>query len=288
MQNAGGTSDMSFETREISNQDGLRIALYEIEWGNTKWYYTSADQDIPLTIGDEDRVYKAIAISDSGMQQGGGSNQDITVEVPSNIPLCDLFVSTPPALEIFLTIRRVHYGDDGTPLIYWTGTINNVKRQEGGAGADVIGHTLLASFKRSGLRLSWTRGCPHMLYDQECRVNKADFAVNGSITALTGNSITVSYTGTTPEAGYFDGGFLEWEANDDGTIDRRSISSSTSETVLIIYGTTYRLEIGMDIVLYPGCNLSTAHCLGRFNNLANYGGLEQMTGKNPFDGTALV
>lgn len=280
---------MTFAAREISNQDGQRIALYEIEWGQTKWYYTSADQDITVTISGEPRTYTAVAISDSGMTQGGSSNNDMTVEAPSNIPLVDLFNSTPPALEIWLTVRRMHSGDTDPPLIYWTGTVLNVKRQDGNAAVDIIGQTLLASFKRSGLRLAWTRGCPHMVYDQDCRAVKEDFAVTASIVSLTGNSVTVSFgAGTPPPLGYFDGGFLEWTANGDGTIDRRGIVSSDSTTKFILFGTTYRLAVGTTITLYPGCNLTTEHCDEKFSNLANFGGFEQMTGKNPFDGTAII
>ncbi len=283
---------MDFEDFEISNDDGLRIALYEIEWGNTKWFYTSADQEIVATIpvgaGTEDRTYLPVAISDSGMKQGGGNN-DMTVNAPSNIPLVDLFVSTPPALEIWLTVRRMHLGQTDTPKIAWTGTINNVKRTEGNAEVEIIGHSLLASFKRSGLRLAWTRGCPHMLYDQDCKADKTLFAVAGTITALTGNTITVDFTGPDPAAGWFDGGFIEWVADTGtGTIDRRGVVSSSSATVLTLFGTTYRLAVGMAITLYPGCDLTKATCDAKFSNGDNFGGLEQMTGKNPFDGTAII
>lgn len=282
---------MSFVNREISNQGGERIAFYEIEWGNTRWYYTSADQDITVTIAGEPRTYTAIACSDSGMTQGGSSNNDLTMTAPSNIPLADLFASTPPSLEIWLTVRRMHAGDTDPPLIYWTGTITNVKRQEGNAAIDIVGKALLASFARSGLRLAWTRGCPHMLYDQDCRVDREAFAMTGVIQALTGNTVTVNFDAPDadiPEIGWFDGGFLQWAANGDGTLDRRGIVASQTTTRFEVLGTTYRLAVGTAVTLYPGCNLSTDHCLNKFDNLANYGGFEQMTGKNPFDGTAII
>lgn len=282
---------MSNETREISNQDGQAIALYEIVFGDTVWRYTSADQDVPITVDVEgvptDIVYTAIPISDDGMSQGGSSNNDITVTCVADIPLVDLFHSTPPSTEIWLTVRRMHEGEADTPLIFWTGTVSNVKRKEDNASAEIIGQSLLASFGRAGLRLAWTRGCAHMIYDSECKVNKIDFAHNAVITALSGNSVTIDDAGGFA-AGYFDGGMIEWEATAEGTIDRRGISASLSDTELVIYGTTYRLEVGMAVTLYPGCNLTTDHCKNKFDNLANYGGVKQMTGKNPFDGTALV
>lgn len=62
--------------------------------------------------------------------------------------------------------------------------------------ATIICRTLLHSFLRTGLRLSWTRGCPHMLYDSECRVNPADFAHETEILAIESDGpITVASAG---------------------------------------------------------------------------------------------
>lgn len=272
---------MTYQTQEISNQDGRPVSFYEIVWGNTVWRYTSADRD--LTIGAD--TYTAVPISDSGMVQGGSSNNDLTVELPASLPLVALFDSTPPSDEIKLTVRRRHYGDTQA-FVYWVGYVANVKRKEDDVGATVLGNTLLSTFKRSGLRLAWTRGCPHVLYDDECRVDPADFAMTAEITALTGNSITIdafTWPGVVgdPEQ-WFVGGYIEWEANVDGTLDRRAIKSSVSLLEYVLLGTTHRLEVGMAVTLYPGCNLTTGTCKTKFDNLANYGGCEQMSGKNPF------
>jgi uncharacterized phage protein (TIGR02218 family) len=197
--------------------------------------------------------------------------------------LVELFRSTPPAGSIWLTVRRKHFSDpDDAWFVYWIGTVGNVKKG-GISTAKIIGRTLLASFRRGGLRLAWTRGCPHMLYDTECRANPETFGVNANITDITGNVITVDTAGGHP-AGWFDGGFVRWTATIEGTYDRRSIESSVSATQLVIFGTADRLEVGMAVRLYPGCNLTATTCDEKFDNLANYGGLEQMTGDNPFDG----
>lgn len=277
---------MSYESQEISSQDGAPISFYEIQWGNTFWRYTSAGDEQTITINGTPTVFSPIAISDSGMVQGGSSNNDLTVTAPPNIPLADLFHSTPPSDEIKLTVRRAHQGDP-VAFIHWKGFIRNVKRNEGDASIQIIGLSILAMFESQGLRLAWTRGCPHILYDGECRVNPEDFAVETEIISMTGNSITVAGAGGNP-AGWFTGGYIEWEANEDGTLDRRGIMASTTDTEFVLLGTTYRLEVGLTVRLYPGCDLTTQTCDEKFDNLPNYGGIEQMTGKNPFDGTAII
>lgn len=277
---------MTYEAREISSFGGAPISYYEITWGNTVWRYTSAETDRILTILAVPQTFTAIAISDSGMVQGGSSNNDLTVTAPANIPLADLFQSTPPSDEIKLTLRRAHDGDPEA-FIHWKGFVRNVKRSEDGTSIDIIGLSILAMFESQGLRLAWTRGCPHILYDSECRANPEDFVVETEIISMTGNSITVADSGG-HDAGWFTGGYIEWEANDDGTLDRRGIMASTSATTLVLLGTTYRLEVGMTVRMYPGCDLTTQTCDEKFDNLENYGGIEQMTGKNPFDGNAIM
>lgn len=279
---------MSFADQESSLQDGVPVAYYEFKWGNTYWRYTSADRDMILTVVGDEIVYEAIPISDSGMVQGGSSNNDITVDLPASLPLIDLFHSTPPSDEIRLTIRRKHYGDpDDEAVIYWSGFVQNVKRSEGNVSAKVIGVSIMAMFQSKGLRLAWTRGCPHILYDSECRVDPALFAVETTIVAMTGNDISVADAGG-HALGYFTGGYIEWTANADGTLDRRGISDSIDPLRFVLLGTTYRLEVGQTVRLYPGCDLTTATCSEKFSNLVNYGGIEQMTGVNPFDGTPIV
>jgi len=279
---------MTFTSKEISNQDGNTVALYLFKWGNTYWRYTSADRDI---VAFDDGTpgaphdYTAVAITDSGMKQGGSSNNDMTVNVQSDIPLLSLFRSTPPSGSIWLTIRRMHY-DDGEALVHWVGTIGNVK--PGDAESIIICRSLLATFKKTGLRLCWTRGCAHMLYDSECRVDPADFAFLGTVTAKTGNSITVSGAAAGQTLGYFNGGYIEWDANVDGTKDRRQINVATSVSVFTLVGTSDRIEIGMVLTFHPGCDLSTATCDDKFDNLANFGGLEQMSDESPFDGKPIA
>ena len=273
---------MAYETLENSNDGGKPISLYRFLWDQTEWLYTGADRNITATVDVGSRDFVAVAISDTGLVQGGSQNNDLMIKVDPTIPLVDLFHSTPPSQEIELTVYRKHHGDSES-FIAWKGYVSNVKRSEDGAYVTIIGRTFLSSFERDGLRLAWVRGCPHLLYDDECRVDRSLFAHSATITALDGNSITVDDDGGL-DPDWVVGGFVEWEANEDGTKDYRSIQSQGSTTNMVLLGTTYRLEVGMAVTLYPGCDLVSDTCLNKFNNLANFGGFEQMSGENVFDG----
>lgn len=269
---------MGFSLFEIGNTTGRPVFLYELTWGTTIWRYTSADRDV--THGGF--TWTAVAISDEGVVQGASGNE-FTVHIPANLPIVTLFRSTPPASPVHLRCMRYHKDDpDLEAITYWKGTVGNVKRK-GIAKATIFG--LPTTLRRTGLRLCWERGCPHMLYDQDCKANPDNFKVATTISALTATTITVASIGAW--AGErFAGGYIRWEpaGYTAGTYERRGIESFAGTTKFNIFGSTDRLQVGQAVTLYLGCDLTPETCQGVFNNLPNYGGFNFMPGKSPFDG----
>ena len=287
---------MTYSDTEISTQDGQPVALYTLRWDKTYWRYNSSDIEITrseLVDGvPTDVVYIPVGISDEGFVQGGSDVNNMTVDIPRDLPIVDLFNGTPPSESIWLTIRRIH--DDGTEdaPIYWIGLVSNVVGKDA-ASAQIIGIPLAATFKRAGLRLCWSRGCPHTVYDSQCRLAPADFAFDTTIKAVTGNGFTVAAIDTDVGSNGYRGGYVSWEANDDGTIERRTIEEVLPDVIILtvpyktfqIFGTTDRLTALTAVKIYPGCDLTPGTCQDRFDNLVNHGGFEFMSGKSPFDGT---
>lgn len=272
---------MTYDTYEISNDSGQPIALYQLRWGNTTWRYTSADEDQEWDGND----FQAIAISDGGVKQTGSNQDDFTVTLPSDMPIVDLFRSTPPSEPIWLTVRRKHVGDEDAPVQY-VGKVANVKRREERTTAEVRCIAISASYKKTGLRLTWDRNCPFILYDHNCRADRELFKVETTVTAIDGIEITVASSGAYDEP-QFIGGFVEWDADGLGTPERRSIETSSGTNTYMLMGRADRLEIGQDITLFIGCDRIPTTCDGTFDNMDNYGGFPQMPGKSPFDGTPI-
>lgn len=277
---------MSFNDKEISTQDGQPIALYFFKWGNTEWRYTSADRDITITEiidgNPVDKVYTAKAMSDNGMVQGTSSQNDFQISGPSDLPIVDLFRGTPPSATIWLTVRRKHVGETDTP-IYWKGNVTNVQRPTT-AKSTIIGRPLSASFKRTGLRLCWTRECPHFVYGPGCWLNAEDHRVDAIVDTSAGNTITLENE-TAYVDQYFRGGYVQWEANDDGTLEQRFIEDHAGFNITI-FGLVMGLSHGQTVGLYPGCSHIPDVCDEKFDNLPNYGGFDKMPGKTPF-GTSI-
>jgi uncharacterized phage protein (TIGR02218 family) len=279
---------MAFNDKEISTQDGRPAALYRLDWGNTSWFYTSADRKITRTelVKGVNTVvtYEPRAMKDSGMVQGGSQQNDFTVEGPSDLPIVRLFRGSPPSESIWLTVRRCHDADGTEAPIYWTGYVMNLKRPTD-AKCAIIGQPLSASLKRTGLRLCWTRECPHFLYDPGCKVDPEAYRVNGEVVSFNGTTIVVTLE-QEMEGGWFRGGFIAWEANDDGTLERRFIEADVAGdegTTLTIFGLVDFLDIGDAVALYPGCSRTPSVCDGKFSNIDNYGGFDKMPGASPFN-----
>lgn len=270
---------MAFNLFEIGNHSGRPVSLYELTWGTTIWRYTSADRDVMFG----GNSWTAVAISDDGVTQGGSAS-DFTVTCPVNLPVVDLFRSTPPAESIWLRCYRYHKDDpDSESIVYFVGTIGNVKRSIG--QATIFGLPLGSTLRRTGLRLCWERNCPHMLYDQDCKADKTAFDNATTVSSLTGTTITVAGLGGYAGAQY-NGGFIEWTpvGATAGTIERRGIEAWTGGNTFRLFGTTDRLAAAMNITMYLGCDLTPETCDGTFDNLPNHGGFKFMPGKSPFDG----
>lgn len=278
---------MTFTAREISNQDGRPIALYEFKYGNTTWRYCTSDKD--EQVGEDDSgnpiIWASHAITDEGVTQGGSDQNDLQIVMQSDLPVPKLFRNSQPSGKIWLTVRRWHIGDpDNETPIQWVGTVVNAVLTDE-ASVQMACRSLGGTYDRQGLRLAWSRMCPHVLYGVGCNNNgsnpKEAHAYPRVIATLDGTNFTTTEH-SEPVEGTFTGGFIEW-LRADGSFDRRGIEDQTGNDFRML-GTTDGLEVGSEITIYPGCPRNTAACK-RFNNLPNYGGFPHLPGKSPFDGS---
>lgn len=263
---------MSYETLEVGNYDGAPVTLYQFQIANTFWRFASARRTMTL-VG---QTWTSATISDDGLVFSGNADDDeLTIRMAGNA-FTDLYVSNPPTESAYLTIRRNHHGDTEAPVV-WVGTVKSVKRLNQ-IEFEVVCRTITSSLNRLGLRLCFSRNCPHTLYDVSCGVNKNGYAITRTVTAISGSNVT--FSGVSFEVGFFDGGYIEYAAN--GLTERVAIESYQGNTFAALTPPE-GLIVGSTITLYPGCDRTTLTCQTKFNNLANYGGFPQLPNKSPFD-----
>lgn len=268
---------MTFEADEISNSGGKPIMLFEFQRDATIWRYAAADRDVVVGAN----TYLESALLNGTITQSGDTTQDeLTISAPLDLPLASAFANVPPSGSILVRVRRVHVGDADAPIV-WVGTLDRVKAT-GDATAELVCRNSLSTLKRGGLRLAWTRGCGHMLYDNLCKVNRLSFRQTGTIVdVLNGSQIAVTaFNAFSPQ---MTGGYVEFTLPG-GFTERRTIGLHNAETLTIVGGTS-GMAIGMSIFGFFGCDRSSEVCETVFANGDNYGGFKHIPGKSPFDGT---
>ncbi len=267
---------MTFDSKERSSYDGIPTMLYEFSLGERYWRYAAGDTSVNL----DGVTYAALAIASEGYSSSGNPETDeMTVRLSAYADVTQIYVGTPPSEAVRLNIRTLHRGDTDAPVV-WAGQVKS-GRQVSTVEFAFTCNSILASLNRNGLRLSWGRGCPHALYDRSCRVNPDDFATSIEIASVVGNTIFSDELTAKPD-GYFSGGFLSF-AGPHGAIERRAINIHAGNAVTLL-GASDGLSDEMVVTAYPGCDRVTATCEGKFNNLANYGGIPHLPTKSPFDG----
>jgi hypothetical protein len=281
---------MAFLDRETSEQGGTPILLFHFTRTGKNWYYTNADRDIVFN----GATYVSTAISMGAITQSGAAAGDnVKITLPRAVPLATHLDLLTPSVPITVFVRRGHVTEVAATgaftapevadaRIIWFGVYAGLARPT--PSSRVLSFTPV-TLARGGLRLSWSRGCPHALYEQGdglCNVNKALFETAlSSVTVVDGVTIQAAEAAG-EEDGWFNAGFIEWEI-EAGVVERRGIETHVGDTLTILGGTSNMTD-GINFKAYAGCNRGPVMCDGKFGNILNYGGINHLTEKSPFDG----
>lgn len=268
---------MSFWDLELSLFGGKPVELYEFTDGITTWRYTS--QARAIEIGDD--VYAPAAITRGDIKESAESiRANLSLEFPCTHEFAGQLIGYPSEEDIHVTIRRGHLTDpDSEWAVIWKGAVLMAKG--GGQRIVVECATGAAAGRRAGLRRRYSKGCTYALYGTQCGVNKADFAVPGTVAAISGNIVTV-----TAAEGYADGWFLGGIAEDAAGY-KRMIAGHTGGEVTLLW--PFRdLAVSDDITLYPGCDRTDATCDVKFDNLLGAGSFRFLPDSNPVGGGSIV
>jgi hypothetical protein len=273
--------------------------LYEFTLGSNIWRYTSNAEDV---IDVDGFVWEATSISDDGVNQTGDATSDqLTLTASKDIVPARLFMYSPPAAVMDLRIARAEFADkvptlgftgvDSTPdsrvipvfnkRFRYTGEVSQCAFSNVGTAVFSV-ETISATMRRTGLRLLWMKQCPHTVYDPStCKANKAANEVVATIDAINGLTLTVSAIAGAGN-GFYNGGLLEFAHPIKG-VEALAIEVQNGSS-LIMFGSADGLYVGQQVSLYRGCDQTPAVC-DSFGNYPNYGGVQTLPGKSPFDGT---
>lgn len=265
---------MTFDITERSNYGGAPVTLYEFRRSGQVFRYANAESNV----SDGGQTFEAISITDNGLRQSSDSRSDeVIITLQRDAAINDLWRNVPPSEEVQVIIRRKHLGTTFSSVV-WSGFVDTHTGVDI-LSAEITARSALASLKRLGLRLSYSRQCPYALYDRSCKVNKTNYAVTLQVSVVQGNRVNCAGANAYPND-WFKGGFLEMAVQ--GATERRGIEWHTGNNMGILEGTD-GISVGMVITLYPGCERTTSVCINKFSNLLNYGGVPTLPDQSPFD-----
>lgn len=268
---------MTYDAREKSEQEGAPIELYEFRRNAKTWRYTSAEQNFTL----DEEEYESANLQRSEISLSSERERDkLTITCPRNFPIAELFRVAPKTDVISLTVKRFHRGD-GELAVIWKGEVLNAWWKRGGK-AELRCDPVTVSLDRNGLQRLCQRNCSWVLYSDKlptgegCGVNKADFKIDTTVTAIDGVVITLAELLSAPYAG----GFVEKE-DADGNFERRFIESADG-TDLTLTQPFEDLSPSDTVTVYPGCDHTMETCNDVYDNILNYGGMPFIPAQNPF------
>ena len=113
--------------------------------------------------------------------------------------------------------------------------------------------------------------CLHSLYDSGCTLNRASYAVTGTVGA--GSTLMQINSTLSNPASWFTQGYIQFTSG---------VNAGTRRTVLAFSGGSFSLAmpllnapgVGDAFTAYPGCDHTSPTCTAKFSNMANFRGFE--------------
>lgn len=270
---------MLFDALQTSEHSGKVIEFYKFSNNDQSFRYTSSTEEPEYN----DETYGHVAITRERVAQTTNLDKSgLVIKMDLGAQLVQEYLRRKPATPYCLTLFRIHFGDDEVKQL-WQGRIMTMRPK--GDVAEFQLESILTALNRMGLQKEYQNLCNHTLYDGiGCPVVKALHARAGTVTAIAGDTITVSGL-TLFIDDWFNGGFIELA---DG--DQRDVIRSTQSTGLL--RVTHRfaascLQVGDPVTVYDGCQHRWIEdCLGKFATETTdgeaHGGYPLTGSRNPF------
>ena len=106
--------------------------------------------------------------------------------------------------------------------------------------------------------------CPYVLYEAGCGVNRASFAVAGTVIAAV--NALLFYTNVGYPYGYFAQGYIKFTSGALTGVIAPVLDSTSTGTIALMSGLDSVPQAGDTFVIYPGCDQTPATCAAKFNN----------------------
>ena len=251
--------------------------LFMITEGSSQWFRTSGDQ--PMTYMGN--VYIPTPMSRSELESKDQlSRANIELNFGMDDTMARRWLNSIIDTVVTLSIFSVE-AETGNVGLIWKGRMTAVKPTM--SQIKLVWESVFTSLRRPGLRRTYQRNCPHMLYGRGCFVNKELYAVTGTVIAISSTKVNVNVSTASGHVdGWYTGGILK---SPDGIM--RFITNHVGVGLKLIRPIDTLLA-GQTVTLYPGCDRTRQTCQDKFNNLNNNGSTPFIPIKNPYGGLSFI
>jgi uncharacterized phage protein (TIGR02218 family) len=286
---------MTYASVEASAAEGRPYYLYQFVEGEQVWRFTSrAEVWISAGSGGTEILWEPAAVAHGDVVQTSEIERGrLELTWPVSQPFARRFLAPLGNTPVTLTIFRGHEQVLGETVAHWKGRV---------VGAEVEGVRILlncesvfSTLRRAGVRAKYQRLCRHALYGRGCGLDIALSWLTGTVTAVSGNAVTIPEAAGQPD-GWFRGGVLRFGEQLAFITGHASALLTLSRPMLELAAAIAAPEIDpatgdplpVFVDIAPGCDLRAATCAAKFGNLLNFGGFPEIPGRNPFGGGSIV
>lgn len=268
----------SFATLEASRESSRPLEIYEVIQGTEISRWTSAEDD--LVVGGE--TYEATPISRNNIEQGSDSQvRNLVLTLPGDNDFAEKYRLVVPGQRASVTVWRLQRDEVptfNTKILLFKGQVMSVRFPQDGFTAEVVVRSIENALNRNVPRFTFMGMCNHILYDSRCGVSSDPFDVIGTVSAISGNTITLPGASSQPDQ-FFRGGFCRPVSGDP---DFRLILSHVGN-VLTLLLPFHVNPVGLSVQAFAGCDHTvTGDCALKFNNVLRFGGFPFVPNRNIF------
>jgi len=275
---------MTFDAFETA--DGSPVELLTFSNGTDVFRRTNTVKSV--TIGANTHVPMAYSRSKFNQSKDSDDN-NITMIVPNNFELVNLYAGVLTSNTTLLTIERFHLDDPGNEIqVVWKGSVASIEHQEN----DV---SLLLQPITSGSESTppdtFSGLCNAFLFQSPgCTLDRTDFRFIATLSAIDSTGKILTFTGLRLEAAtidaaqggptgpltsaeldiYFQGGYVQTGKGEVRDIVEGNVSGDPDKVRVILPFRDFIVSDGANV--YAGCDLSITTCHKKFDNAINFQG----------------
>lgn len=264
---------MTYAAQEVSAEGGRPVELFDLRIGTDAFLWTTSPDEVTynsLTYVPTEVKREPLMFSPDERAEA------LKITVPASLPIVRRYINSVPSEKATMTIRRVHRSDGSNQVTQlFKGVAKAVAFTLDGLQAEIAVLPISAELEDSIPRFVYSSRCNHVLYDQGCTVAQSLFRHSNTVTAVSGDTLTVIGLSAKGD-GWATGGYVARGAG-----DFRLVIEHVGNNVRLLLPFPDNVT-GETVEVFAGCAHDIDTCGSKFGNVINFGGFAWVPLNNPF------